>query len=100
MDTLLEELGDFVPAKILLTHIHLDHAGAAGAPAQRRPDTEVWVHERGAKHMLDPARLMSSAARIYRDDMDRPWGGTHPVPQGPRPGPSRGEPLGPRAAGD
>jgi glyoxylase-like metal-dependent hydrolase (beta-lactamase superfamily II) len=81
LDTLLEELGDFVPAKVLLTHIHLDHAGAAGALAQRWPDTEVWVHERGAKHMLDPSRLMSSAARIYGDDMNRLWGDMHPVPE-------------------
>jgi glyoxylase-like metal-dependent hydrolase (beta-lactamase superfamily II) len=81
LDTLLEELGDFVPAKILLTHIHLDHAGAAGALAQRWPDVEVWVHERGARHMLDPSRLMASAARIYGDDMDRLWGGMHPVPE-------------------
>jgi glyoxylase-like metal-dependent hydrolase (beta-lactamase superfamily II) len=81
LDTLLEELGDFVPAKILLTHIHLDHAGAAGALAQRWPDVEVWVHERGARHMLDPSRLMASAARIYGDDMERLWGGMHPVPE-------------------
>jgi glyoxylase-like metal-dependent hydrolase (beta-lactamase superfamily II) len=81
LDTLLQELGDFVPAKILLTHIHLDHAGAAGALAQRWPDVEVWVHERGARHMLDPSRLMASAARIYGDDMDRLWGGMHAVPE-------------------
>jgi glyoxylase-like metal-dependent hydrolase (beta-lactamase superfamily II) len=81
LDTLLEELGDLVPGKILLTHIHLDHAGAAGALAQRWPDVEVWVHERGARHMLDPSRLMASAARIYGDDMERLWGGMHPVPE-------------------
>ena len=81
MDTLLAELGDWQPAKILLTHIHLDHAGAAGALAQRWPDAEVWVHERGARHMLDPSRLMASAARIYGADMDRLWGDMHPVPE-------------------
>jgi glyoxylase-like metal-dependent hydrolase (beta-lactamase superfamily II) len=95
LDTLLQELGDFVPAKILLTHIHLDHAGAAGALAQRWPDTEVWVHERGAKHMLDPSRLMSSAARIYGDDMDRLWGGMHPVPEDRLRVLSGGERIGP-----
>jgi glyoxylase-like metal-dependent hydrolase (beta-lactamase superfamily II) len=81
LDTLLAELGDFVPAKVLLTHIHLDHAGAAGALARRWPDVEVWVHERGARHMLDPSRLMASAARIYGDDMKRLWGDMAPVPE-------------------
>jgi glyoxylase-like metal-dependent hydrolase (beta-lactamase superfamily II) len=95
MDTLLEELGDFEPAKILLTHIHLDHAGAAGALAQRWPGAEVWVHERGAKHMLDPSRLMASAARIYGDDMDRLWGAMHPVPEAQLKVLSGGERLGP-----
>jgi glyoxylase-like metal-dependent hydrolase (beta-lactamase superfamily II) len=81
LDTLLGELGDRQPAKILLTHIHLDHAGAAGALTQRWSGAEVWVHERGARHMLDPSRLMASAARIYGDDMDRLWGGMQPVPE-------------------
>jgi glyoxylase-like metal-dependent hydrolase (beta-lactamase superfamily II) len=81
LDTLLEALGDTVPARILLTHIHLDHAGGAGALAQRWPDVEVWVHERGAKHMLDPSRLMASAERIYGDDMKRLWGDMAPVPE-------------------
>ena len=69
LDTLLDELGDFVPAKILLTHIHLDHAGAAGALTARWPDVEVWVHERGARHMADPSRLVprrgGSTARTW-----------------------------------
>ena len=95
MDTLLAELGDWQPAKILLTHIHLDHAGAAGALAQRWPETEVWVHERGARHMLDPSRLMASAARIYGDDMDRLWGGMHPVPEDRLRVLSGGETIGP-----
>jgi glyoxylase-like metal-dependent hydrolase (beta-lactamase superfamily II) len=81
METLLAELGDWVPARILLTHIHLDHAGAAGALVARWPETEVWVHERGARHMLDPSRLMASAARIYGDDMERLWGDMTPVPE-------------------
>src|SRR4029078_9252573 len=81
MYTLLAGLGDWQPAKILLTHIHLDHAGAAGALAQRWPDAEGWGHQRGARHMLDPSRLMASAARIYGDDMDRLWGDMHPVPE-------------------
>ena len=81
LETLLAALGDWRPATILLTHIHLDHAGAAGALAERWPGTEVWVHERGARHMLDPSRLTASAARIYGDDMDRLWGGMRPVPE-------------------
>jgi glyoxylase-like metal-dependent hydrolase (beta-lactamase superfamily II) len=95
MDTLLSELGDFVPAKILLTHIHLDHAGAAGALAQRWPETEVWVHERGARHMLDPSRLMASAERIYGEDMERLWGAMHPVPEDRLRVLSGGERIGP-----
>src|SRR3954454_6580850 len=95
MDTLLAELGDWRPAKILLTHIHLDHAGAAGALAQRWPDAEVWVHERGARHMLDPSRLMASAARIYGDDMHRLWGDMHPVPEDRLRVLSGGERIGP-----
>jgi glyoxylase-like metal-dependent hydrolase (beta-lactamase superfamily II) len=95
MDTLLADLGDFVPAKILLTHIHLDHAGAAGALAARWPDVEVWVHERGAPHMADPSRLMASAARIYGDDMERLWGSMQPVPEQRMRVLSGGERLGP-----
>jgi glyoxylase-like metal-dependent hydrolase (beta-lactamase superfamily II) len=95
LDTLLAELGDFVPAKILLTHIHLDHAGAAGALAQRWPDVEVWVHERGARHMADPSRLVASAKRIYGEDMDRLWGDMQPVPSDRLKVLSGGERIGP-----
>jgi glyoxylase-like metal-dependent hydrolase (beta-lactamase superfamily II) len=95
MDTLLAELGDFVPAKILLTHIHLDHAGAAGALVRRWPDAEVWVHERGARHMLDPSRLMASAARLWGDDTERLWGDMAPVPEANLRVLSGGERLGP-----
>ncbi len=79
--TLLEALGDEVPERILLTHIHLDHAGATGALVRRWPDVEVWVHRRGAPHLLDPSRLVASAARIYGDDMERLWGEIVPVPE-------------------
>jgi glyoxylase-like metal-dependent hydrolase (beta-lactamase superfamily II) len=95
LDTLLDELGDFVPDRILLTHIHLDHAGAAGALTQRWPDVEVWVHERGARHMLDPSRLMASAERIYGSDMERLWGDMHPVPEDRLRVLSGGERIGP-----
>jgi glyoxylase-like metal-dependent hydrolase (beta-lactamase superfamily II) len=79
--TLLESLGDTVPRAILLTHIHLDHAGATGALVRRWPDTDVWVHEKGAPHVIDPSKLMASATRLYGDDMARLWGEIVPVPQ-------------------
>jgi glyoxylase-like metal-dependent hydrolase (beta-lactamase superfamily II) len=66
---------------ILLTHIHLDHAGSAGTLAAKCPHAQVYVHERGAPHLADPSRLLSSAARLYGEDMDRLWGEVRPVPQ-------------------
>ncbi len=66
---------------ILLTHIHLDHAGATGTLVREHPHIRVFVHERGAPHMIDPSKLMASAARIYGDDnMDSLWGPMVPVP--------------------
>jgi glyoxylase-like metal-dependent hydrolase (beta-lactamase superfamily II) len=65
---------------ILLTHIHLDHAGAAGTIVREHPHITVLVHERGAKHMIDPARLIDSATRVYGDQMDRLWGEFAAVP--------------------
>lgn len=67
---------------ILLTHIHLDHAGATGTIVREHPHVTVLVHERGAKHMLDPRRLIDSATRLYGDDMDRLWGEFAAVPHG------------------
>lgn len=66
---------------LLLTHIHLDHAGVAGTLVRENPAIEVYVHERGAPHMVDPARLLSSAARLYGADMERLWGEFLPVPE-------------------
>jgi glyoxylase-like metal-dependent hydrolase (beta-lactamase superfamily II) len=63
---------------ILLTHIHLDHAGAAGWFAEQ--GTRIHVHPIGAPHMLNPGKLLSSAARIYGDQMDLLWGEFKPVP--------------------
>jgi glyoxylase-like metal-dependent hydrolase (beta-lactamase superfamily II) len=80
LETLLEQLGDYEPRALLLTHIHLDHAGASGSLARRWPDLEVYVHERGAPHMASPERLLSSARRLY-DDMDRRWGEFLAVPE-------------------
>ena len=79
--TLVDALGDEVPRALLLTHIHLDHAGASGALVRRWPDLEVYVHEVGAPHLADPTRLLESAARLYGDDMERLWGEVAPVPE-------------------
>ena len=80
-DTLLDALGDEEPRALLLTHIHFDHAGAAGALVREFPDLEVWVHERGARHLVDPARLVASAKRLYGDTFDRLWGEVVPIPE-------------------
>lgn len=65
---------------VLLTHIHLDHAGAAGWLAQH--GAQVFVHEVGARHLIDPSRLWSSATRIYGEEaMQTLWGSILPVPQ-------------------
>lgn len=66
---------------LVLTHIHLDHAGAAGALLRSCPRARVYVHPRGAPHLVDPSKLLASAARIYGADMDRLWGTMEPVPR-------------------
>ncbi|MGO9750006.1 MAG: MBL fold metallo-hydrolase [Solirubrobacteraceae bacterium] len=81
LPTLLPELGDQRPRALLLTHIHLDHAGASGSLVRRWPDLEVYVHERGARHMADPTRLLDSAKRLYGDHMDLLWGEFIAVPE-------------------
>jgi len=81
METLLEELGDEQPRALLLTHIHLDHAAATGALVRRWPELEVYVHERGARHLVDPSRLLASAERLYGEEMERLWGEIVPVPE-------------------
>lgn len=63
---------------LVLTHIHLDHAGAAGRIA--REGAMVYVHHFGVKHLVDPTKLIDSATRIYGDQMDRLWGPMEPVP--------------------
>lgn len=65
---------------LLLTHIHLDHAGVAGSLVRDVPRARVYVHARGAPHLADPTRLLDSARRIYRDRMDALWGEFLPVP--------------------
>lgn len=66
----LEELGIGATdlAHIVLTHIHLDHAGGVGRITERYPTATVWVHERGAPHLADPTKLVASATRIYGED--------------------------------
>lgn len=85
LDTLVGELGAMgiqlsdVRA-LLLTHIHLDHAGGAGTLVRQNPALRVFVHERGARHIIDPSKLIDSASRLYGDQMARLWGTIEPVP--------------------
>ena len=65
---------------ILLTHIHLDHAGATGTLVKELPHLKVYVHEKGATHMANPEKLVASATRLYGGEMDRLWGEMRPVP--------------------
>jgi glyoxylase-like metal-dependent hydrolase (beta-lactamase superfamily II) len=65
---------------LLLSHIHLDHAGAAGVLVREHPGLQVHVSEIGAPHLVDPSRLEHSARRLYGDDFDRLWGELAPVP--------------------
>jgi glyoxylase-like metal-dependent hydrolase (beta-lactamase superfamily II) len=81
LPTLLEALSDEQPRALLLTHIHLDHAAATGALVRRWPDLEVYVHERGAPHLVDPSKLLASAERLYGDRLNYLWGEILPVPQ-------------------
>jgi glyoxylase-like metal-dependent hydrolase (beta-lactamase superfamily II) len=66
---------------LLLTHIHLDHAGAAGTLVREHPGLTVHVSEIGAPHLVNPGRLERSARRLYGDDFDRLWGELLPVPE-------------------
>jgi glyoxylase-like metal-dependent hydrolase (beta-lactamase superfamily II) len=79
--TLLEAIGSERPEALVLTHIHLDHAAATGALVRRWPDLEVFVHERGAPHLIDPSKLLASAERLYGDRMEMLWGEIVPVPE-------------------
>jgi glyoxylase-like metal-dependent hydrolase (beta-lactamase superfamily II) len=65
----------------VVTHIHLDHAGASGMLAAANPDFRLYVHPRGAPHMSDPGKLIASATRIYGDQMDELWGEMRPIPE-------------------
>jgi len=73
------ELGDV--KHLLLSHIHLDHAGAAGSLVRQHPELTVHVSEIGAPHLVDPSRLEASARRLYGDAFDELWGALEPVPE-------------------
>jgi len=78
VESLGRELADI--RHLLVTHIHLDHAGAAGLVLRRNPDARLYVHEVGAPHTIDPTNLVRSATRIYGDQMEPLWGEIVPVP--------------------
>jgi len=78
---LLAGLGGERPRGLLLTHIHFDHAGASGRLVERWPELAVYVHENGARHLVDPAKLVASARQLWGDDFDRLWGEVVPVPE-------------------
>ncbi len=65
---------------ILLTHIHLDHAGATGALVRENPRLAVYVHKNGAPHVVDPSKLLASAQRLWPNELQRLFGETLPVP--------------------
>ncbi len=73
------ELGDV--KNLLLSHIHLDHAGAAGSLVREHPGLQVWVSEIGAPHLIDPSRLERSARRLYGETFNGLWGELAPVPE-------------------
>lgn len=84
LDTLRKELGAHGVSvndldAILLTHIHLDHAGSSGALVKENPRVAVYVHKLGAPHMMDPAKLLASAARLWPDNLDELFGEALPV---------------------
>ena len=86
LDTLREHLRtrgiDFTALdSLLLTHIHLDHAGATGSIVRENPQIKVYVHEFGATHLVDPSRLLSSAGRLYGGDLRTLYGECLPVPE-------------------
>jgi glyoxylase-like metal-dependent hydrolase (beta-lactamase superfamily II) len=67
---------------ILLTHIHFDHAGATGTLVHENPGLRVYVHQKGAPHLVAPEKLIASATRLWGSEMDRLWGEFRPVPPG------------------
>jgi glyoxylase-like metal-dependent hydrolase (beta-lactamase superfamily II) len=87
LEALLEGIRDvgFDPQEvthIIATHVHLDHAGAAGSLIHHMPRAKVYAHSKGAPHLLDTTKVVASATRIYGEDrMQQLWGKIEPVPQ-------------------
>lgn len=81
LPALLQGLGERRPERLLLTHIHFDHAGAAGALVARWPELPVFVHPRGAPHLIDPSRLVASARRVFGERFDSLLGDVVAVPE-------------------
>ena len=79
---LLAALQGRPPRALLLTHVHLDHAGAAGALVERWPELPVYMHPGGAPHLIDPSRLLASARRVFGERLDGLLGGIAPLPSG------------------
>jgi glyoxylase-like metal-dependent hydrolase (beta-lactamase superfamily II) len=65
---------------LLLTHIHLDHAGGVGAMLPAMPKAKVYVHTKGAPHLIDPTKFLASASCVFGERMQELWGETHPIP--------------------
>ena len=81
LENWIDEL-DEEPRGLLLTHIHLDHAGATGVLVRRLPELRVYVSAVGAPHLADPSKLLASAGRLYgEENMERLWGEVAPVPE-------------------
>src|SRR6476646_3459789 len=85
VDSLLASLAELNVAStdlagIAVTHIHLDHAGGVGDVARAFPNATVYVHEKGARHLVDPSRLVDSASRVYGDLLDSLYGRLDPTP--------------------
>lgn len=78
------ELGrlDVTPRHVVLSHIHLDHGGGVGHVAELFPSATIWVHDVGARHVVDPTRLVNSARRLFGDALDTLYGEPDPVAEG------------------
>lgn len=80
-ETVRDKLAEkkFEPKHVVVTHIHLDHSGGAGHIAELFPAATIWVHDIGARHIVDPSRLMVSARRLFGDALDTMYGEALPV---------------------